>query len=151
MPGEMSRHTRNVYCQGCNAECSTLEASTLVSVKACQGKVAVCQGVKVLSPGDEFQSRFPPKPGRRTYRQGIYDYLRLYTTKLIRMFIPSTGSTYVVALGRSRRDISVDAASLGGVCALRAVEKITFKVRPILLLHGKTGVPFGAQTSQIFM
>ena len=37
-------------CQGCRAERSTLKPNILVSVKACQGKVVVCHGVKVLSP-----------------------------------------------------------------------------------------------------
>ena len=50
MPGDMSSKRQNVRCQGCRAECSTLKPSSLVSVKACQGKAAVCQGVDVLAP-----------------------------------------------------------------------------------------------------
>ena len=39
--------TQNMRCQGCRGERSILKPSILMSVKACQGKVAVCQGVKV--------------------------------------------------------------------------------------------------------
>ena len=44
-------HARqHVRCQGCRAGCSTLKPSKMGSVKACRVKVAVGQGVKVLSP-----------------------------------------------------------------------------------------------------
>ena len=47
---ETCQARQNMRCQGCTAECSTLKPSSVVSVKACQGKIAVCQGVKMLSP-----------------------------------------------------------------------------------------------------
>ena len=37
-------------CQGFKAACSTLIPSSSVPVKVWQAKIAVCQGVKVLSP-----------------------------------------------------------------------------------------------------
>ena len=59
---ETCQARQNVRCQGCRAGCSTLQPinSSLVSVKACHGNVAVCQGVisVVLSPeilGDRRQ------------------------------------------------------------------------------------------------
>ena len=36
-------------CQGWKAERSTLKPSSLVLVEVCRGKVALCQGVKLLS------------------------------------------------------------------------------------------------------
>lgn len=42
--------TRAVKSVGCRTECSPLKRSSLVSVKACHGKVAFCYEVKVLSP-----------------------------------------------------------------------------------------------------
>ena len=41
---------QNARCQGCRAECFTLKPTSLVSVKVCQGKDAVCRGVKNMSP-----------------------------------------------------------------------------------------------------
>ena len=47
---ETCQAKQKVRCQGCRAECATLKYSSLVSVKACQGIVAVSQEVKVVSP-----------------------------------------------------------------------------------------------------
>lgn len=49
----------NVRCQGYRAECSILNPSSLMSVKANQGEIAVFWGVKGLSP-DIFASHTPP-------------------------------------------------------------------------------------------
>ena len=63
--GDMSR--QNVRCQGCcRAECSTLKPSGLVSDRACQGKVAVCRGVKVLSPDIFDPYPLPTRADRRS-------------------------------------------------------------------------------------
>ena len=40
---------RTCAVEGNRAECSTVKCSSLTSVKPCQGKVAVCRGVKVLT------------------------------------------------------------------------------------------------------
>ena len=48
---ETCQDMQNACCQGSRAKYLTLKRSDgFVSVKACQGKIAVCQGVKVLSP-----------------------------------------------------------------------------------------------------
>ena len=47
---ETRQARQNGRCQGCRAECSTLKPTCLVSVKACQDRDAVRQGVKILSP-----------------------------------------------------------------------------------------------------
>ena len=47
---ETCQATQSVRCQGRRAECSTRKLGDLLSVKACHGKIAVCQGLKVVSP-----------------------------------------------------------------------------------------------------
>ena len=51
---ETCQARQNVRCQGFRAACSALipsSSSSSMPVKACQGKIAVSQGVKVLFPG----------------------------------------------------------------------------------------------------
>ena len=50
---DVGRHVKQgktCAVKGVGPKCSTLKPSSLVSVTACQGKAAVCQGLKVLSP-----------------------------------------------------------------------------------------------------
>ena len=54
VPGkDVGRHVKQgetCAVKGLGSKCSTLKPGTLVSVTACQGKAAVCQRLKVLSP-----------------------------------------------------------------------------------------------------
>ena len=47
---ETYQATQHGRRQGCRAECSTLKPSSLLSVKAREGEVAVYQGEQMLSP-----------------------------------------------------------------------------------------------------
>ena len=50
---DVGRHVKQgkpCAVKGIGPKCSALKPSSLVSVTACQGKAAVCQGLKVLSP-----------------------------------------------------------------------------------------------------
>ena len=45
-----SKQGKTCAVEGVGPRCSTLNPSSVVSVTACQGKPAVCQGLKILFP-----------------------------------------------------------------------------------------------------
>ena len=89
---ETCQARQNVRCQGCGAECFTLKPSNLVSVNAThvKGKVAVCQGVKNLSP----------------------DIFGVFFTYMKPFFLPV--ESYSITWGR--RDTSPVATKMGLMC-----------------------------------
>ena len=59
---DVGRHVKQgktCAVKGLGQKCSTLTLSSLVSVTACQGKAAVCQGLKVLPPDTFARQRQP--------------------------------------------------------------------------------------------
>ena len=60
---EICQARQNVCRQGCKVVCSTINPSSVVLVKVYEGKFAVGQGVKVLSPDISVL----PQVGARIY------------------------------------------------------------------------------------
>ena len=55
----MPSKAKNALSRVVGPKCSTLKPSGFVSVTACQGEAAVCQGLKVLSPDIFAPHRYP--------------------------------------------------------------------------------------------
>ena len=85
----MCQARQNVRCQGCRAGCCTLKPSNLGSDQACHGKVAVCQGVKVLSPDIYDYSCCIMRAGERarseksTYEERMSSHPHLHHTTCV--------------------------------------------------------------------
>ena len=78
---DVGRHVKQgktCGAKGVGPKCSTLKPSSLVSVTACHGKAAVCQGLKVLSP-DIFDNHIMLQYAEPT-RTNIYVRKRSYVS-----------------------------------------------------------------------
>ena len=105
--GRLAKQDKTCAVKGVGPKLSTLKPSTLLSVAACQGKAAVFQGLKALSPSMFAPQRHPnlyqhlrvlcqgytltpgivPSRAYRTYRSSGHGYEgRIYLTE-----VPGTG------------------------------------------------------------